>query len=112
MDYHRQIDSWHVFVAPREYVLISLQEVRQVLPYRLAGHGAHSCRPSGSRFIEHDFFQLFYRFCDGPLLANAQGLLVILHFQYGDVAFPGGHLVSSQLPNSVLRRELNHQMVC
>ena len=99
-------------MAPREYVLIPLQKVRQVLPYRRAGQDAHSCRPSGSRFIERDFFQLFYRLCDGSLLANAQGLLVIFHFQHGDVAFPGGHLISSQLSNSVLRKELDHQVVC
>ena len=99
-------------MASREYVLIPLQKVCQVLPYRLAGQGAHSCRPSGSRFIEHDFFQLFYRLCDGSLLTNAQDLLVILYFHHGDVAFPGGHLISSQLSNSILRRELDHQVVC
>ena len=44
--YHdRRVDSWHVFKAPSEYVLVRSKKSHKLLANRQAGEGADPCGP-------------------------------------------------------------------
>ena len=61
-----------------------------------------SSRNTSSNFSTGSVISVFF---------YAHCLEVVVHFHHGHITFACGHLISSQLPHSVVDRKLNHQVV-
>ena len=58
--------------------------------------------------VEKYLFKPLNRLCHHPVFFYVHGLEVVVHLHHSYVTFVRSHLISAQLPYSIICRELDH----
>ena len=95
-------------MASGEYVSITLEKGYELLADYGISEGSNFGYSVRIRIDKEYLFKFLYWLHHHPMLFYIHGLDLILHFHHGQVAFPCGHLTSTQLSHTVVGRELNH----
>ena len=104
MHHDRKVYSWHVFVAPSEYIPIFCEKSCKCL----AGEGTNPGHSIKVGVIEKYLFKPFNGLYHYPMFFYVHGLELVIHLHHNYVAFACGHLISAQLSYSIISKEFDH----
>ena len=98
-------------MALGKYIPVIFEKSCKCLVDRQAGEGTNPGSLIRLRVVKKYLLEPFNGLCHRPMFFYVHGLEVVVYLHHSYIAFACSHLISAQLPYSIICRELDHYVV-
>ena len=102
-----QVYPRHVFMAPSKYIPVIFKKSCKCLVDHQVSKGTNPGHSIRLGVVEKHLFKPLNRLYHHSVFFYVHGLEVVVHLHHSYVAFARSHLISAQLPYSIIYRELD-----
>ena len=95
-------------MTPSKYIPVIFEKSCKCLADCRAGKGTNPGNLIKLGVVKMYLFKPFNKRCHRPVLFYVHGLELVIHLHHSYVAFTRSHLISAQLPYSIIYGEFDH----